>query len=147
MRREMDMDKEMDERTVELLYRSFDAPLEAAEEERLTAALAGLPELRRLKDEIIVLRRAVADGAARSFGPGFADRTIHRLRSGREREDSLAALVRAYAAAFKPVAIAGLVILAVLVSYNLANRDLMPRDAIFYASDLAVEKLLRVPVF
>ncbi len=137
----------MDKRILKLLYRSLDSPLKKRQEDRLSRALAGSPELRRQRDEIIAMRQALADGAGRSFRPGFADRTIRRLRSGPEREDSLAALVRAYAGAFKPVAIAGLVILAVLVSYNLANRDLMPRDAIFYASDLAVEKLLRVPVF
>jgi hypothetical protein len=141
------MDKEMDERTVELLYRSFDAPLEAAEEERLAAALAGAPELRRLKGEIIAMRRAVAEGADRAFRPGFSDRTLERLRSQPAREEGLAALVRAYAAAFKPVAVAGLALLAVLVVYNLANRELVPRDAIFYASDLAVDKLLHLPVF
>jgi anti-sigma factor RsiW len=143
----MDMDKKMDERTVDLLYRSFDAPLEAAEEERLAAALAGSPELRRLKDEIIAMRRAVAEGAVRSFRPGFADRTLARLRTGPAREDRLAALVRAYAAAFRPVAVVGLAVLAVLVLYSLANRELLPRDAIFYASDLAVDKLLHLPVF
>ena len=137
----------MDKRILKLLYRSLDSPLNKRQEDRLNRALAGSPELRRQRDEIIAMRQALADGAGRSFRPGFADRTIRRLRSGPEREDSLAALVRAYAGAFKPVAIAGLVILAVLVSYNLANRDLMPRDAILYASDLAVEKLLRVPVF
>ena len=137
----------MGKRILKLVYRSLDAPLKRKEQERLRRALAASGDLRRQRDEIIALRQAVADGAARSFRPEFADRTLDRLRSGPAREDRLAALLRAYAAAFKPVAIAGLVILAVLVSYNLANRELMPRDAIFYASDLAVDKLLHLPVF
>lgn len=137
----------MDKRTLELLYRSLDSPLKKREEDRLNRALAGSPELRRQRDEILAMRQALADGAARSFRPGFADRTIHRLRSAPERQDSLAALVRAYAAAFKPVAVAGLALLAILIVYNLAHRELMPQDAIFYASDLAVDKLLHLPVF
>jgi len=70
-----------------------------------------------------------------------------RMRNNPAQEDRLGELVRTYGAAFKPVAIAGLVILAVLISYNLANKEMLPRDAIFYASDLAVDKLLRIPVF
>jgi anti-sigma factor RsiW len=137
----------MDKRILKLLYRSLDAPLSKREQGRLERALAESPVLRRHKDELAAMRQALADGAARSFRAGFADRTLNRLRSGPAREDRLAQLVRAYAAAFKPVAIAGLVILAVLISYNLANKDLMPQDAIFYASDLEVGQLLRLPVF
>jgi hypothetical protein len=137
----------MDKRILKLLYRSLDSPLKKREEERLNRALAESAELVRHREEILAMRQALADGAVRSFRPGFADRTISRMQSGPAREDRLAALVRAYAAAFKPVAVAGLIILAVLVSYSLANKDLIPQDAIFYASDLAVDKLVQVPVF
>lgn len=137
----------MDKRTLKLLYRSLDSPLNPKEQRRLEAALAGSEELRRRREKIIALRQALADGATRSFRPGFADRTLERLRSAPASGDRWLAVLRNYAAAFKPVAIVGLILLAVLVSYNLANRELMPKDAIFYASDLAVGRLLHPPVF
>ncbi len=141
------MDKR-DERILKLLYRSLDAPLRKRQQARLDRALAGSGELRRQKDEIVAMRTALAEGAAPGFRPGFADRTLARLRTNPAPEAAdLAALVRAYAAAFRPVAVAGLVILAVLVTYNLAHQSLLPKDAIFYASDLYVGKLLQVPVF
>jgi anti-sigma factor RsiW len=137
----------MDKRILKLLYRSLDAPLKKKQEERLRRALAESTELRRRQAEITALRGALADGSPRSFRPGFADRALERIRSARESPDRLEALARAYAVAFRRIVIAGLIVLAVLVSYNLASGDLLPRDAIFYASNLAVGRLLRVPMF
>jgi anti-sigma factor RsiW len=137
----------MDERILKLLYRSLDSPLKKKEEERLNRALAQSAELRKRRDEILAMRRALVEGSVRAFRPGFAERVLRRVRADAGPGDRSEALARAYAAAFKRIAIAGLIVLAVLVSYNLVKGDLLPGDAIFYASNLAVGKLLQVPVF
>jgi hypothetical protein len=137
----------MDKKILKLLYRSLDSSLKKGEAARLGRALAGSAELRRLESDLRAMRRALVEGSVRSFRPGFAGRAIERFRSSAELEDRSASLAGAYAAVFKRVAVAGLIVLAVLVSYNLASGDLLPRDAIFYASNLTVGKLLSVPIF
>jgi anti-sigma factor RsiW len=136
-----------DERILRLLCRYLDAPLRKRQQARLDRALARSAELRRQKDEIVAIRTALAGGSVGGFRPGFADRVLARVRSAEVAPDRLESLARVYAAVFRRIAAVGLIAVALLVVFNLVQGDLVPRDAIFYASNLAAGGLLRVPIF
>lgn len=137
----------MDKRIFKLLYRSLDSPLKKKDKERLEKALEESEELRRHQTEILSMRRAVAEGAGRAFPPGFAERVMGKMQRFPKEKNGLGVQFSAYAAVFKPFALATLAILVVLIFYNIAHDELVPRDKIFYVSDLMIEKILQVPVF
>jgi len=103
----------MDTNARELLYRSFDAALNDAEKARLDAALASSSELRSERDLIAALRRAAPHTAAPGFGPWFAQRVMAHVAAA-QRESTL---VSGLLTAFKPVAIAAAVALAILAPF------------------------------
>ncbi|MDH7511477.1 MAG: hypothetical protein QHH14_00850 [Clostridiales bacterium] len=137
----------MDRRILKLLYRSLDSPLKKKDEEWLKKALEESEELRQQKIELLSLRQSVAESAGRSFPPGFAERVRRRMHGSQKAKNNLDPQFRAYRAVFKPFAIATLAILIILVAYTVSQDELLPKDKIFYVSDLTAKKLLQVPVF
>lgn len=137
----------MDRKILKLLYRSLDIALKKKGQRRLARALEESAELRQHQAELEALRQAIAEGAVRSFRPQFAERTINRFQSGRESAEYEDILFGAYRTVFRRAAFVGLVILVALVSYNLAHKDLLPQDTMFYVSDLTVGRILQVPIF
>jgi hypothetical protein len=137
----------MEKRVLKLLYRSLDRSLTENEERRLDRALAESEELRRLREDLLALRRAVADGAGPSFGPQFADRVINRWSASSPAAQPLDAVYDSYRLIFKRLAVASLLILVILVSYAVVQDGLWPQDAFFYVSDLTIAEILRLPVF
>jgi hypothetical protein len=137
----------MDKRILKLLYRSLDSPLKKKDKERLDKALEESDELRHHQIEILSMRRAVAESASRSFSPGFGERLLGRIQRSQNVKNGLNGQFRAYKTVFKPFAVATLAILVILIFYNISHDELLPKDKIFYVTDLTVEKLLQVPVF
>jgi hypothetical protein len=137
----------MDKRILKLLYRSLDSPLKKKDQERLHTALGESEELRHHQIEIMSMRQAVAESASRSFAPGFAERLRARIQRSQNAKNGLNGQFKAYKAVFKPFAVATLAILVILIFYNISHNELLPRDKIFYVTDLTFEKLLQVPVF
>jgi len=141
------MRREMDRKILKLLYRSLDLTLKEKDRRRLDEALEESTELRQHQADLLAVRQAIADGAVRSFRPQFVERTINRIHSGGEAAATEDLLFGAYRTVFRRAAVVGLIILAVLVSYNIVHKDLLPQDAIFYVSDLTIGKILQVPIF
>jgi len=137
----------MDKRILKLLYRSLDSPLKKKDKERLDKALEESEELRHHQIEIMSMRQAVAESASRSFPQGFAERIMGKMQRSPNAKNGLVAQFNTYTAVFKPFAFATLTILIVLIFYNIAHDELLPKDKIFYVSDLMIEKILQVPVF
>lgn len=137
----------MDKRILKLLYRSLDSPLKKKDEERLDKALEESEELRHHQIEIMSMRQAVAESASRSFPPGFAERLRGRIQCSQKAKNGLNGQFNAYKTVFKPFAVAALTILIILIFYNISHDELLPKDKIFYVTDLTVEKILQVPVF
>ena len=69
----------MNDELLELLYRSFDDDLSAAEQSRLDAALAASESLRAESERIKSMRSALADAVPQSFAAGFSQRVARRL--------------------------------------------------------------------
>ena len=120
----------IDERILELLYRSFDDDLPGRELAQLEAALAVSEDLRRAKEEIASMRETVAASGAAGFGYMFTERVMKRIEaersgsSGAEKETA-PNLFESLLKAFRPVAVAGVVAVLALMVYNIVdNRDL-----------------------
>jgi hypothetical protein len=137
----------MRRRHLKLLYRSLDADLTARDKARLSAALEASEELRRTRDEILAIRRAAGETAAEGFRPGFADRTLAAIRAGQRGQNPREAFLESLKTVFKPLAVAAAVLLVILVTYNVTHGDLIPKGEIYYASDLALGKILQVSSF
>jgi anti-sigma factor RsiW len=137
----------MDRKILRLLYRSLDLTLKKKDQGRLDRALEESAELRQHRAELVAMRQAVVDGAVRSFRPQFVERALARIRSREDSAECEDSLFGVYRTMFRRAAIVGLVILAVLVSYNIAHKDLLPQDAIFYVSELSIGDILQVPIF
>jgi hypothetical protein len=120
----------IDERILELLYRSFDDDLSGSELADLEAALAVSEDLRREKDKIASVRETVAAGGAEGFGYMFTERVMKRIEAERTsssaaRNDTAPTLFESLLRTFKPVAVAGVAAVMALMVYNIVdNRDL-----------------------
>ena len=137
----------MNKKILKLLYRSLDTELRPKDAGKLARHLGSSEELRRTRDELSALRRGIAEAGAAAFRPGFADRTVARLRATGNRVAVEARVFDIFPAVFKRFAVvAGMVLLAVMV-YNAVHRDMIPAGAVYYISDLSLSHILRLPVF
>jgi hypothetical protein len=137
----------MEKRVLKLLYRSLDTALKKKDQQRLEEALAESKELQQYRADILSLRQAVAQGAARSFRPQFGERVLSRIRSAPTIPDGLEVLVESYRWVFGRLAAVTVFILIVLLSVAVVQDGLFPKDAIFYVSDTTIDRILQVPVF
>ena len=138
--------KDMNKKILELLYRSFDSNLDEKEQKQLAEALKNSEELRKEKEQILAQRRTVSDSAERSFKPFFAERLMNRIDSIFEK-NGLEIFYETLKSVFRRFAIVSSVIMIVLISYNLATRDSLSSEEIFYASDVTFEEILDLPLF
>ena len=134
-----------DEKTLELLYHSFDSELEENEKKQLEEALAHSEELRREKKQIQAQRKLISAGAVRSFRPYFAERVINGIIETKEK--SRDALYDSFKSVFQRFVIAGALLLVALIIYNLGIGESLSMDEVFYASEWTVEEILQLPLF
>jgi anti-sigma factor RsiW len=141
------MERVMNKKILKLLHRFLDEELGPKDREKLARHLEASAELRRTRDELLAFRRGIAEAGGAAFRPGFADRTVARLRATEKRVAAEARFIDIFPAVFKRFAVvAGMVLLAVMV-YNAVHRDMIPAGAVYYISDLSLSHILRLPVF
>ena len=147
----------IDERILELLYRSFDDDLSGAELAELEAALAASEDLRRQRDEIASMRRTVSESGAEGFGYMFAERVMRRIEAQRggavERAGESEALKGAAPSvfdsllrAFRPVAIAGAAAVLALMAYNIVDNREVSFSAALGVQETTLEEALDSPM-
>ena len=134
----------MNKRFRRLLYRSMDAPIDDKKQRRLQKALDESAALRQEKNEIEALRRTIAESADGSFSPQFAEQVFRRLQTVGFRP--LAAF-DAFHVFFRSLAIVTILMLFALISFNVISSELLPQGEVFYLPDVAVVKILELPVF
>ncbi len=145
----MNMDnkrKKLDEKILELLYRSFDDDLSEKEQDLLEKALEDSEELRLERAKIIEQRQAISGSAAPSFKPYFVEKVMQRIDSLSDK-NGLEKFYETFKAMFRRFAIAGAVILIALVIYNLRIGENISSEEIFYASDVTIEEIRELPLF
>lgn len=125
------------------LYRSLDGSLRPRIKKRLESALARSPELRAEQARIITQRHDIAGSAARSFEPFFAERVWNRIQAEKQPVDSFYDSLKAV---FRRFAVAGAIVVILLLSYNLGKKNSLTSDEIFYTADATFENLLQLPL-
>lgn len=136
----------MEERIRELLYRSLDGELSPDERRDLDAALAGSPGLRQEREDLLAMRGLVKDGAARSFGPFFAERVINTIRSEREGEETAARFFESLLYTFRRVALVAAAVVAFLLIYNLNQGGVSVAAAFGTDGEATIEEVMTAPV-
>jgi hypothetical protein len=105
----------MIEKYVELLYRSFDDSLSPREEEELENALEIYESLRREKEKISDMRRALAESGKQKFPSFFVERVMSRINSWETKEEIW---YESIMGVFRPIAVAAIMLLIILLTYN-----------------------------
>lgn len=132
---------------LKLLYRSFDADLSEKKNLRLEKALNESKDLRDEKELIHSRRQAAADSAGKAFGPYFADRVMAQIATIGDKKDPQESFYDALMLGFKRLAVVGALVMLVLLFVNVFQGQIIPVDEAFFASDLALEEILNLPVF
>jgi len=124
---------------LDLLYRSFDARLSEAEQQRLEDALKADPELRDERQRVLEVRRLLQEHAPQRFSPFFAARVLHRIREQRRQsEDFLGALQWA----FRRLAVAGVLALLLLIANQVFVHKQRSLSSIFGPPQPTLEETL-----
>lgn len=106
----------------DLLLRSLDSKLTPGEQEQLDKAMAQSEALRLEAEQLELLRQTVAGSVPRTFRPFFAERVLSRIRSEGSEMNPLS-FFDALFATFRPLALAAVVILVVMLSFNAVRND------------------------
>ncbi len=141
----------INERILELLYRSFDDGLAAPERAELEAALAASEDLRRQKEEIAHMRSAVSASGAGGFGYMFTERVMKRIEAERASSPAVGkgtapALFESLLRAFRPVAIAGAAAVLALMVYNIVDNRDISFSAALGVPEATLEEALESPL-
>jgi len=113
----------MNNKLVELLYKSFDSSLTSKEQEILNKGLSESAALREEKEKIESMRAGLSGLKQVSFKPFFGERVMNQIRTNREQQAQQESMFDSMVALFRPIAIATTVILLVLLSYNMKKTD------------------------
>lgn len=128
----------MNQKILDLLYKSFEVPLTTREQHQLEKALRDSERLRDEKEKIAKLRKSIAADTIDSFKPFFADRVLQRIRAqGEENEYEL--FLDSLIHFFRPIAIAALVLVIILTGYNMVNNNPDTDENGLAVSEISVE--------
>jgi anti-sigma factor RsiW len=136
----------MNEKILELLYRSLDGQLTPDERKILRDALAGSEELRQERGRIMAVRKMVSASGAESFRPFFAERVMRQVKSLGEGEAGGWTLQEWLSRVFRRVVIAGTVVAVCLVVVNLVQTEDVSVAAAFGMPEVSIEEMLELPV-
>jgi hypothetical protein len=137
----------MDNKILKLLYRSYDDELDENERKKLEDTLQRSGALRNENEKILAQRKALSESPAPMFKPLFSERVMSRIETLGEKKNGIENFYETLLAVFRRLAIVGAAILLLLLIYNLQTGDALSTDEIFYASDIAIEKLIDLPFF
>ena len=132
---------------IKLLYKSFDTDLSKRKNLRLEKALDESKDLREEKELIFSRREAITDSAEKAFRPYFADRVMAQIAAIGDRKDTQESFYDALMFGFKRLAVVGALVMIALLFFNVFQGHIIPVDEAFFASDLALEEILNLPVF
>jgi len=111
----------MSKKIIDLLYRSFDATLTDDEQLQLKKALSQSSDLQKLPKQIQSLRQTIAKAGSFTFKPFFAERVMSKINVAPSRITDVETYFDSLFATFKPVAIAVVIILFSLLTFNLTQ--------------------------
>lgn len=100
-----------------LLFHSFDAEIPEGLREELEEESASSAEFQRIKREVQSMRRTLQTTPPPAFSPFFVERVLARIQ---RRSESIA---ERFQNAFRPVAAAALLLIAIFTSYNIGRTN------------------------
>lgn len=133
----------MDQKVLDLLYRSFDGKLTPEEQRGLDKALAASKQLREEKEKITASRKIISGTAATSFEPFFAERVMQRIQAEREAvsevgEDFFGSLMWS----FRRIALAGAIAVLLLLANNIIQGGEISLNSLLAMPQLTIEDTL-----
>ncbi len=131
----------------ELLYRSFEVPLSAKEENELDSALRQWKVLEKEQQKIKQMRGIISNEATRSFGPFFADRVMQRIRVGKKQYEANGDFFESFIWSFRPIAFGGILVVLLLIGYNVLQTKEISLKNIFAIPQLTLEKTVHLNEF
>ena len=115
----------MDKKIKKILYLSFDTDLTAEEKKLLEDVLAESEELRKEKEQLGGMRKAIASEQKENFKPFFADRVMQRIDSLDNPVEKSEQFFASLLSLFRPVAVIGATVVFILTAFNVyQGRDL-----------------------
>jgi anti-sigma factor RsiW len=130
----------MDQKILDLLYRSFDGQLLPEEQQRLEEALASSKQLRDEKERIVALRKTISGNAAQSFEPFFAERVMQRITAEMEQKlETVEDFFNSLLWSFRRVALTGAIAVLLLFANNLLRADDLSLDSLLAMPQLTIE--------
>jgi hypothetical protein len=119
-----------------LLYKSFDTDLSGDEKQTLDDALRQSAELRKLKEEIFILRNDVKAAGNSNFSAGFEMRVLNEINRLKVHTGNF---TESLTLSFRKIAFSAAVLLVLLVGYNLNKGNNYIIENLFGISDPTVE--------
>lgn len=117
-----------------LLYKSFDSELSEKEKESLDSELKNSVALKEEQEYLKKLRVAIKQSAQTSFEPFFEERLMGNLNRSVKTEKYFDLVSSSLFSSFGRIAIAAIVVLAILLSYNLHNGNNYSIKSLFGSS-------------
>lgn len=105
----------------QLIYKSFDGRLSGEEQKMLESELQNSPAFKEEYEYLSRMRTAVSHTAKDSFEPFFEERLLGKLNRSVKTESYFDAVSKPLFASFGRIAVAAIIILVILISYNLNN--------------------------
>jgi anti-sigma factor RsiW len=135
--------KNMDQKVLDLLYRSFDGQLTPEEKQLLEKTLAQSKALQKEKERIVGLRKTISGSALQSFEPFFAERLMQRIQAERESqsaagEDFIGSLLWS----FRRIALAGAIAVLLLLTSNIVQKGEISLNSMLAIPQLTIEDTL-----
>lgn len=125
----------MNERMLDLLYRSFDDELTEAERQELNSALSASPDLQEEKKQLLELRGMVGESSVSAFKPFFSARVMQRVK---ELQGGPEEFLHALTWSFKRLAVAGAMAAVLLIAVNVASDGRLSLDSLLAMPQLEI---------
>ena len=136
----------MNKKIKEILYRSFDSPLNPEEARLLDDALKDSEELRQEKEAIEDMRQALASREPEHFKPFFAEKVMSRIDALERHEEPSATFLASLMGYFRPIAIIATTTVLILLAINLKTGGEWSIQSALGLEEEETELLYEIPV-
>ena len=131
----------MNERHIDLLYRSLDSPLSIEDQGELKRALSESAELSAEKTRIMQLREVISHGGPQKFEPYFAERVLQRISLSQRRQENEVDFLASLQYLFRRVAVAAAVVCLLIIAYNIIENNGLSMNNLLGFQDYTIEDI------
>jgi len=137
----------MNEKVLDLLYRSFDEELSAAERKYLNEMLHKSKKLRSEQQKIKLIRDSIAESVEQSFSPTFSEQVMARLRMKKQKQtNGIEDFLDSLWWAFKRLALAGSIVTLLFIGLSVIQKGKISIDSLLALPQVNLEETLELTV-